>query len=31
LTILHPVTAASITFEAPYPADFAAALARLRP
>lgn len=31
LTIIHPVTTASITFEAPYPADFAAALARLRP
>lgn len=31
LTIVHPVTAASITFEAPYADDFAAALARLRP
>ncbi len=31
LTLIHPVTTASITFEASYPADFAAALARLRP
>ncbi|MEJ5199486.1 MAG: RluA family pseudouridine synthase [Anaerolineae bacterium] len=30
LTLIHPVTASSVTFEAPYPADFAAALARLR-
>ncbi|MCX7670046.1 MAG: RluA family pseudouridine synthase [Anaerolineae bacterium] len=30
LTLIHPMTAASVTFAAPYPADFAAALARLR-
>jgi len=30
LTLEHPVSGASVTFEAPYPPDFAAALARLR-
>jgi len=31
LTVTHPVTAAAMTFDAPYPPDFAAALARLAP
>ena len=30
LTLEHPVSGASVTFEAPYPPDFEAALARLR-
>jgi RluA family pseudouridine synthase len=30
LTIAHPITAAAMTFAAPYPADFSEALARLR-
>jgi len=30
LTLEHPVSGATVTFEAPYPPDFEAALARLR-